>query len=183
MATKSTNLNVVSIDHFKQQFGNSEFLTVKASTVDTNELITVSIEYDALEKNNIDPTLGLYFVGSTIVVKDSIRQGVTTPAVDRINGILEGTSINPKTNKPMSLLLLNQMNCHLFPSEQYQSMMLKLKSTTDAAIQSKQKEDKKIERAMRAAARSLNAEPVVAVATPVSVAEPVLETNEEESPF
>jgi hypothetical protein len=180
MPTKSANLNVVSIDHYKQEFGNSEFLTVKAKTADSNEDITVSIEYDALRKNNIDPTLGKYFIGSTVVVKDAIRQGVTTPALDRINGILEGTSINPKTKKPMSLLLLNQLNCSILSSELYESMMLKLKSTTDAAIMSKRDEDRKLDRQRRAAER---AQAGIADAAPVKKEEPVLETNDEENPF
>lgn len=181
MPTKSANLNVVAIDHYKQQFGNSQFLTVKATTVDSNEPITVSIEYDALEKNNIDPTLGRYFIGSTIVVKDAIRQGVTTPALDRINGILDGVTINPKTKKPMSLLLLNQLNCSILPCELYESMMLKLKSTTDAAIQSKRDEDRKLDRARRAAERAQMGVADLAPATKAQ--EPALETNDDENPF
>jgi hypothetical protein len=186
MPTKSANLNVVSIDHYCQEFGNSQFLTVKARTADSNEDITVSIEYDALRKNGVDPLLATYFVGSTIMVKPQINNTtkVTVPALDRINGILDQTSINPKTGKPISLLLVNQMNCSLLQSELYADMVLKMASATQAAMLTEEKKERRIETQKRSALRNSQERPTAQpkVAEPTEK-EPDAQLEENENPF
>lgn len=182
MAT--VKLTVLSVENFSQQFGTTDYAVFTCSTP-SNENIQVAVTHNLLERRGVDIPLLDNFVSSTLLVNDDIdsRTGELTSAEDRVQRVLDGSFINPRTGKPITLLTMNSANGSLIKSDVYKATTTDLTSSTNAKVKVIKDEKKKMEGALRLAERLKAQTPVSQSVTETSTIEAVLETNEEESPF
>jgi len=181
MAT--VKLTVLSVENFSQQLGITDYAVFSCSTVN-NEPIQVAVTHNLLERRGVDIPMLDSFVNSILLVNDDTdsRTGEFTSAEERVQRVIDGTFINPRTGKPISLLTINSANGGLIKSENYTVATTDLTSSTNAKVKVIKDEKKKLAGSARLADRTKNQVPVVATVTELP-AEAVLEVNETEIPF
>lgn len=173
----SQNLTITAVNNFSQTFGNAgtEYAVFDAVTKDNFPLV-VSVTHNALKSAGVSLELLDNLVGSIIVLKDStdIVTGELVTAEERIR-LVRDQEINPNSGRPYQNILANRQNCSLIKGELYRTEMKDFASTVTAKVKV---EKDKISQARAIANRLRNRQTVVP-----ATAEPVLETNTEESPF
>jgi len=180
MASENAKLTIVSVDNFSQTFGSTDYAVLTAST-ESNDIINVAITHNALRSRGINIELLDSIVGSTLIATQNtdIQTGLVTSGKERVQGLVDGTLMNPNTNKPATILLFNRSNCSLIKSELYMSDTKDLASLTQAKVQIEEKKERKRENARRVAERMKDKSSSQTVAQK----EPSLETNDDETPF
>lgn len=176
----NAKLTIVSVDNFSQTFGSTDYAVFTAST-ESNDIVNVAVTHNALRSRGINIDLLDSLVGSTLIATQNtdIQTGLVTSGKERVQGLVDGTLLNPNTGKPATILLFNRSNCSLVKSELYMSDTKDLASLTQAKVQIEEKKERKIENSRRVAERMK----AKASSQPVAQSEPSLEINEEETPF
>lgn len=179
----SVKLTVLSVENFSQQFGTTDYAVFTCSTVN-NEQLQVAVTHNLLERRGVDIPMLDSFVSSTLLVNDDVdsRTAEFTSAEDRVQRVLDGTFINPRTGRPISLLTINSANGGLIKSDLYKSATNDLTSSTNAKVKVIKEEKKKLDGLARLAERNkatATAKPVAETVTE----EAVLDVNEAEIPF
>lgn len=180
----SSKLSIVSVENFSQTFGNTDYAVFSCQT-ESNDFLPVAVSHNALRSRGVNIDLLDNLVGSTIIANNDtdIQTGLVTSGKDRVQGILDGTLLNPKTSLPVTILLLNKSNCSIIKSELYNSEMKDLASTTQAKVIVEEKKERKLESSRRIADR-LRAKLTAVPTTPkVEESTPSLEVNDEDTPF
>jgi hypothetical protein len=174
-------LTIVSVDNYSQLFGNTEY-AVFTCTTSENKTIPVAVTHNLLERRGVNINLLDSLVTSTILVNDDVdsRTGEITSADERVNRIINGTFINERTGRPVSLLTVNSANGGLLKAELYTAETKDLASSIQAKVQTEKAKQKKIDSSLRLADRLRQALNKTEETVPSTDA--VLETNEE-SPF
>lgn len=181
MASENAKLTIISVENFSQTFGSTDYAVFTAST-ESKDIINIAVTHNALRSRGINVDLLDSIVGSTLIATQNtdIQTGLVTSGKERVQSLVDGTLLNPNTNKPATILLFNKSNCSLIKSELYLSETKDLASLTQAKVQIEEKKERKIENSRRVAER-MRAKG--SVETPVAQPEPSLETNDEEAPF
>lgn len=186
MSTNS-KLKVVSVDNFEQSFGTTDYAVLSCLT-ESNNSIAVAITHNALKSRGINLSLLDNLVGSTIVATNStdLTSGLVTSGSDRVQGILDGTTINdnprsPNFGNPITILLLNRSNCSIQKSDVLIAETKDLDSLTQSKVIMEVKKEKSLaasKRIQERLAAKMGITPTTEASKEVS-----LEVNEEESPF
>lgn len=169
---QAQKLLVVEIENHAQTFGATDYVVVIAETTDKKQL-PVAISHNSLRKSGISDGVFDSLVGSHIIVKDdtNIQTGEFTEAAFRIQQVLDKVP-----NR--SILLCNGANSSFAKSEFLYAEMKDISSSIAAKALVEKDKARRLENARRRAERmSVIQAPLVATASPV------LETNDEESPF
>jgi hypothetical protein len=180
--SKNAKLTITSVDNFSQQFGNTDYAVFTCQT-ENQDFITVAVSHNALRSRGINTELLDSLVSSILVAQDDtdVRTGLVTSGQDRVDGIVNGTLLNPNTGKAATLLLFNKANCSIIKSDVYVAEMKDLASATQAKIDLEKTKERKLEQQKRNAERlraKLTSSAVTKTEEPVAE----LETNDEE-PF
>lgn len=175
-------LTIVSVDNFQQAFGNSDYAIFTTKT-ESGSYLPTAVSYNALRSRGININLLDNLVGSTLIANNDtdVQTGLVTSGSDRIKGIVDGTALNPKTGKPITILLLNKANSSIIKSELYSSETKDFAATIQAKVEVEEKKEKALVSKQRSADRlaaAARATPVVTVAETAD-----LEVNEEDVPF
>lgn len=177
----NVKLNLVALENANQTFGQTDYVVFQAETTDKHPVV-VAITQNALIGANINLSLVDYLNGSSITIKDDtdIRTGEFISGEDRVNRVVN-QDINPVTGRPYQIVLANRANCSITKSELYLAETKDFASAVQSKVVIEQAKERKLNAMRRASDRLRNAIGVKAESTPS--AEPVLETNTEESPF
>jgi hypothetical protein len=138
-------LQIVSVESFSQQFGNTEYAVFNCET-ENSEFIPVAVSHNALRSRGVNPNLLDSLLGSTLIANDEVNiiTGEFSTGQDRVENVINGT---------YGILLLNKANSNLIKSEVFKAEMLELVSTTQAKVQTEEKKERKIDVAKRIAER------------------------------
>lgn len=172
-------VKVTAVLTHERTYGKQDYAIFQCLT-SKNEDIQVAVSHKLLKDRSVEVALLDSFVDSTLIIQDDvdINTGVVTSAEDRVQQILDGTLINPRTGKPSTVILLNGANGNLIKSDIYKAETKDLVSSTNAKISIEKDKARKLEGAMRLAERLKAQKSVVKEETP-STETAVLEENEE----
>lgn len=147
---QTANLQVTGINNFSQPFGKGYYAIFTCLTEDGSE-ITAAVNHNALARVNVSIDLLDLFVGSTIVALDNtdLDTKEITSGFDRVQGIVDGTTISPKSGEPQTIILFNSLNCRLDKGVEYKAQTMSMVVDVKAAVQIADSKQKAIDQAAK----------------------------------
>lgn len=147
---QTAKLQVTGINNFSQPFGKGYYAVFNCLTEDGSE-ITAAVNHNALARVNVNIDLLDLFVGSTIVALDNtdLDTQEITSGFDRVQGIVDGTTISPKSGLPQTIILFNSLNCRLEKGDEYKTQTMSMVVDVKAAVQIAESKQKAIDQAAK----------------------------------
>lgn len=189
-------LTVLDCLDYERPFGAKglNYATFLCSVDGRPESIQVAVSHPALQAKKVNINLLSKFKGSILTAITSREEDQVTKVVtiktgrQRVDEILDGTLINPRTGKPSSLLMLNKANCLITVGDDYFESTMDLVSHIESKVIVLNQKEQKAESARKLAeSNKARYEQALAKASAKTEtkATPVaeLDTNDEESPF